>query len=227
MIIDESRIIQYVFTTKENYNSLSDDEKTRGTIFFIEDSGEIYKGTDIYTQSVCVVDTLPENPVDTKIYIHDSKIKQYKDSQWETIELIPRIASDIDSAGDEELASASAVKNYIDKLLLNYQEKTNTVFDTMIEAMAFAADSDRSNCGQMITVLINDSYEPFIITQNRELRRIYSQEISVSDTNSVSMMVSSGLILSNVKISSDEGNAVEQKTDGLYVDKNVYIDVIM
>ena len=233
MAIDTGRVIEYVFLTKKEYSTLTDAQKSRTRIFFIEDTGEIYKGAEPYNNSVVIVNgELPLNPAESKIYIHEGQFKIFKDGKWSIIEILTTTTDVIDEENLNKGVTANAVKNYIDTILANYQSNDESIFKNTQDALEFANDTTKSRCGQIISVMINGVYVPYIITEHRGLKPISSSgstELDVEDTSTIEVdMSKSGILTANVKVSEQLGNTVEAREDGIYVPTaQVPIDIII
>lgn len=229
MSIDTSKVIEYVFLNRKEYDALTLAQKDRRRLFFIEDTGEMYKGTEIYSNSLVIVDELPKNPADSKIYIHEGKLKRFYKGAWINIELKPIAADSITEDTVDDIVTAKAVKDFINNALGNYQSIDNTIFKNMPDALAYTADVFKSKPGQIISILFNGKYSAYLITANRTLQPISStDDLDVQETSSVEMNITkSGILSADVKVSSDDNNSIIIKDDGLYVkEAEIKIEVV-
>lgn len=234
MAIDNSKIIEYIFLSKREYDSLSDAQKSRTRIFFIEDTGEMYKGKDLYNNSIVIIDgdqPLPDNPAESKIYIHGGQFKRFINGEWEIIQISSANTDVIDDDNLNKSVTAKAVKEYVQNLLKNYQSNDESIFKSMQDALDFANDTTKSKCGQIIAVMVNGKYIPYIITEHRELRVLTGSELDldVETSSTVDLTISrTGTIKADVKISEQQGNTATAREDGIYVPAaKVPIEVIM
>lgn len=234
MSIDTSKVIEYVFLSKKEYDTLTDGQKSRTRIFFIEDTGEMYKGKEIYNNSIVVIDSgmsLPDNPAESKIYIHRGQFKRFVNGEWETIEITSTNTDVIDDDNLDKAVTAGAVKTYIENLLSNYQSNDESIFKSMQTALDFANDTTKSKCGQIISVMVNGKYNPYIITEHRELRTLGGSELDldVENSSTVDLSISkTGTLKADVKVSEQAGNTAQAREDGIYVpDAKIPIDIII
>lgn len=229
MSIDKSRVLEYVFLNRNEYDSLTAEQKDRRRIFFIEDTGEMYKGSEIYSNSLVIVDQLPDNPAESKIYIHEGKLKRYINDGWENIELKPVTTDSISDESLDNIVTAKAVKLFIDNALKNYRSIDKIIFKTMAEALKYAENTALSKPGEIISVLFNGKYIAYIITAERGLKTISSDslDLDVESTETIEMNITkAGIISANVNISEDADNAISVRGDGLYVKSEIPIEVI-
>lgn len=109
-----SKMIRWCLTTSEHYNSL--ETKEPNFLYFLDDTREIYRGEIEYTNSVCIVEELPELAAKGKLYIMSTNLegKIWDGSQWKTV--IPAVS---DTLTDDDVAngtvSGEAIKTYVGK----------------------------------------------------------------------------------------------------------------
>lgn len=68
-------LISWISTDSTKYNALT--TKNEDAIYFLSDTGEIFKGTTLYSSSIILVDTLPSTGIPKKIYIVNSTLQCY------------------------------------------------------------------------------------------------------------------------------------------------------
>ena len=107
-------MIKWILTNATRYRSL--EEKDTDALYFLEDTKEIYKGSDLYTGSVVFVDSLPELAATDKIYVVKSthQCSVWTGEKWET--LFPQISASLtDDESSEGLVTGDAIKAYVIK----------------------------------------------------------------------------------------------------------------
>lgn len=218
--LDLSNVVDHRYVTFEYYNSLLEEEKKENVLFFLS-NGDIYKGKELYNQSILPVSELPSFPSPNKIYIHDMRLKYYslEDSEWHNIPL--KSSSEDDFDNPDSYVTVDGVKTFLNEYIQKYKE--SLIFDSLEKALAYAKDEKKSMPGEILSVLFNNEYIPCTITAKRELKAYStgnigsSSDIDVKSTATVTMGIDvNGLITSDVNISKREGNTLVAEGDGLY-----------
>lgn len=109
-------MIKWVVGTSAQYEAVL--EKDANSLYFLEDTQEIYKGDKSFTQSVVLLedDTFPPKGAQGKVYIGGTTLegKVWDGETWKTV--IQPIATTLTDSGTENKAvSGEAVKTYVKK----------------------------------------------------------------------------------------------------------------
>ena len=83
-----------------------------GDMYFLKDTHEIYRGTDLYTESVLFYTTLPTTPAQNRLYINSTTLegKMYDGTSWNTV---IKPVSDTVVEDDGNPVSGKAVAAYV------------------------------------------------------------------------------------------------------------------
>lgn len=214
-------IVEYVFVSRIVYDNMDISEKRSNILFFIEDTGEIFKGTIPMANSVLVVDTLPDNPSPDKIYIYNGILYKYTESVWTPIDIKVYANDSItDDDGAGIIVSQKAIKEYTQKIVLYY--KRLGIFNNMDDAIKYIK-SDQCVAGEHISVLSNSSYIPYIVAPDKTLQPIATGSGGTGSSNTFNSSstiladVNNNMVTHQVKIDPTSGNALTITKDGLYV----------
>jgi hypothetical protein len=126
---DYSKILYY--GTQANYNAIA--EKDSSILYFCTDTKKIYKGTIDFTDSVVFAAEKPQTPIVGKLYILSGTgtAEVYNGSAWSVVSY-PRVTTIDANSDDNHIASALAVKTYVDaatgstNVVKNVANKANT-----------------------------------------------------------------------------------------------------
>lgn len=221
--IDLSNVVDHRYLTFEQYLNLPIEEKKNNILFYLS-NGDVYKGTNLVSQSILAVNSLPENPSPNKIYIYDMKLNYFSldDNEWHTIKLMPANIDDWDNP--ESFVTVETIKTYLNDYIKKY--KASLIFNSLEEALAYVKDEEKSMPGELLTVLFNGDYVPCSISPERKLKAYSSSpigggtfdgEIDVKSTATITMGIDiNGLITSDINVSTREGNAIIAEKDGIY-----------
>lgn len=105
-------MIKWVTTTSTAYAAL--EVKENNALYFLQDSGEIYKGTKSFTEAVVLVSEFPAKGALGKVYLHSTTLegKIWAGSTWKTI-IEPVVKTLTDEAVVNGPVSGEAVKTYV------------------------------------------------------------------------------------------------------------------
>lgn len=113
-------MIQLTVTTSSAFESLKKDEET---LYFLEDTREIYKGNILYSNSIIFVTDLPKLALKNKIYINSITLEC---SFWDGMKwkkLFPKVSTVLqDGVKSDGLVTGNAVKNYITQRLQTFEK---------------------------------------------------------------------------------------------------------
>lgn len=109
-----NKLLKWVTGSSLAFNALK--RKDQNTLYFIQDTGEIYKGEKSFTESVILVDGFPNTGALGKIYVKKSNLegKIWTGKIWQTI-IQPVVELIEDDKIAEGVATAEAVKAYVIK----------------------------------------------------------------------------------------------------------------
>lgn len=132
-----SNILKY--GVQADYDALA--SKDANVLYFCTDTKKIYKGTVDFTDSVVYASSKPEKPIVGKLYILSGTgtAEVYNGTSW-TVVSYPMITAISDTATDVDdvhVASAKAVKDYVDTTVA---EATSS--DNLVKGVANKADTE-------------------------------------------------------------------------------------
>lgn len=252
-------MIKWVVTTAAAYEKLG--SKENNALYFLSDTGEIYKGSKSFTEAVVLVSEFPAKGALGKIYVHNTTLegKIWAGSEWKTI-IEPVVKTLTDETTVNGPVSGEAVKAYVTKKFTtevqgqfvegitydkvkkqlkytkNKQEQTVAI-DGFVTGASYAGETGiltfTVQGGEAISINLpkedfvsggsydNRTHEIVLtLTQGGEVRIPATDLVDVytaSSTETVEMTVHDNNITANVKVSSEGGNQIVKKSDGLYV----------
>ena len=131
-------LVKFVSTTLEKYQALT--IKDAGTLYSLN-NGQLYKG-DTLVNNVQIVSTFPEAGINHALYINPSngEIRYYEDTYGYINVTRPFVVEINESSTHNQIASAAAIKSYVDTRVNNLeawhdsfvecsQEDINGLFD--------------------------------------------------------------------------------------------------
>ena len=199
--------------TLEQYNALSTEDKDAGTLYFITDTPLIYKGDVLFNRNYVAVTTLPATGVVGVLYalVDGDDIELYI---WNTDEF----------KTFKEVVMSKAVND------VTWDSTTQTI------TFKFNDDTPDFPIDLVLEQVIKDfDYDSatqelvFTHVDGTETRVPVSEFIPVfttDATNSTTVTIANNKITVDVKISTESGNAIEVKADGLYVDGSKYVEKV-
>lgn len=167
-------IVKWISCSKAYYESLP--AKDENSLYFLEDTGELYKGKTSYGTGVEFVDEFPstESATINKMYILNSTLEMriYDGIDWRQI--IKKTESVItDKMYSENPASVNAVRDYvIAKISEIPTGESNASFQTYAEALKYAQTTGTP--GQILTVNNSGIWELYSIRTDKGLEKIVS-----------------------------------------------------
>lgn len=120
-------LVKFVSTTLDRYQSLT--KKDAGTLYSLS-NGQLYKG-DTLVNNVQIVSTFPEAGINHALYINPSngEIRYYEDNYGYINVTRPFIVEINENSTHNQIASAAAVKNYVDVKQSDYDTKIAVLED--------------------------------------------------------------------------------------------------
>lgn len=110
--------IKFRTGTLEAYQSISPDSNT---LYFIEDTLQLYKGSELYAKSYRIVDSIPTTGIEGVLYIDrvNKEIKAFENGAWVNgLDLKPVIADKVTATGTDAV-SGKAVAAYVQTAIDN------------------------------------------------------------------------------------------------------------
>lgn len=107
-----NNMVKYVKTTSASFKAL--ETKDIYTLYFLEDTGEIYKGSKSFTESCILVDSFPSTGAQGKIYILNTTLegRVWNGTEWKTV-IEPLVKTITDGQTQAGPVTADAVKEYV------------------------------------------------------------------------------------------------------------------
>ena len=108
-------VFDWYYVPKAEYLAAKEGEKIKdGILYFIKDTHEIYKGTELFNEPVkFYTDTKPETPAVGVIYINSTNLEGsvYNGSEWKVV--IAAIQTTVDSGNNTAPVTGKAVVDYV------------------------------------------------------------------------------------------------------------------
>lgn len=191
-------------------------ERSRNHIYFVYDKMALYLGRDVYSDTFCIVEDIPENPIDGMLYItFDGFVKTRINDQ------IIIIAQIEDREQLNYLKDAGNI--YFMKAEYRYLDLHTRTIELPYQNGSFHLSVNLAKeimIDENTIIRFDPAQQRFIIEGN-----IYHDEDTLpeiykyhgSETKSVKTSVDNTRINSEVKISSRDDNLIEVYNNGLYV----------
>lgn len=93
-------------------------QRDASTLYFVQDTQELFKGMSSYSESVRVVSDLPSTPATNVLYLHEGCLKAYTGDEWAIITL-PSTNFVNEESTENQVPTAKAVKDAIDTAIKN------------------------------------------------------------------------------------------------------------
>lgn len=188
--LDFSNICRFRALTSKSFNNL--EVLYKNCLYFIVDTGEIYKGGISFSSAIIKCDKFPTNPTNGKIY-YNTVTKQicYYDSsedKWVSL-LTPMVDTLFDETVDYTTVTVTgaAIKEYLDyKIDEMYKSlgkepgyNTTPIFATYDAALKYSQTNPAAKPGQCITApseLDPDELVMYVIQNDKSLKEYPSME---------------------------------------------------
>lgn len=123
------------YGVQADYNALA---TNANVLYFCTDTKKIYKGAIDFTDSVVYASSKPEAPIVGKLYVFSSTgtTEVYNGTSW-TVVSYPLVTAIADTSDDVHVASAKAVKTYVDETVA---EATSS--KDLVKGVANKADTE-------------------------------------------------------------------------------------
>lgn len=139
-------MIKWIVTTSAIYHALEAERKDSNALYFLEDTKEIYKGAESFTQATeLVTGNFPAKGAKGRIYIDSSNLegKIWNGTQWQTV--IEPVATELNDEREETKAvSGDAVKAYVrEKLTAEMAKKVDDIsYDKIKKQLTYTKGSE-------------------------------------------------------------------------------------
>lgn len=138
-------MITWHYITSDVYHAASDAQKTNDKLFFLSDTGEIYRGKQLFTESVILHSTEPTVKAIGKLYINSTTLEGriWNGTSWSTV--IRPVQAALTASDATNPVSGKAVADYVSKRIedvtgsgnlvasVAYAEATNTLSVSMAD----------------------------------------------------------------------------------------------
>lgn len=107
-------MLTWHYITSEVYNAAGPEQKTSDKLFYLSDTRQIYRGTDLFTEACRLYDTTePATPAVGVLYIEQNTLegKIYNGAAWQTV--IQPIQTTVDAGNTNKPVSGKAVADYV------------------------------------------------------------------------------------------------------------------
>ncbi len=255
-------MITWHYVDRAAYDAaLKTETVTNDKLFFISDTGEIYRGKQLFNEAVTVYDPAkaPEKGAVGRLYINKDTLegKIWNGTGWTIV--IKAVAATLTATDTTTAVSGKAVADFVNGKVaglgavkdVTYTKETNSLSvvkgaDTQTIALTGTAVDlvynkktgllqAKNSAGEAIGTGINLDLERFVqaASYDAEKKKIILTfndattplEVDVaalvdtytaSDTQTISMTVSGNKFAANAKLSTEKGNTLVAKPDGLY-----------
>ena len=138
-------MITWHYITSDVYHAASDAQKTNDKLFFLSDTGEIYRGKQLFTESVILHSTEPTVKAIGKLYVNSTTLEGriWNGTSWSTV--IRPVQAALTASDATNPVSGKAVADYVSKRIedvtgsgnlvasVAYTEDTNTLSVSMAD----------------------------------------------------------------------------------------------
>lgn len=177
-----AEFVRFKIGTSAQYDASA---KAQDTLYFVTDTKQIYKGTEDYTSSIFVVDSLPSDPIKTKVYIVGKRAYTFKELdgayQWFMLYDLESIEDDIKSIKSTIESYDSTITNAI-----NAASSAETAANDATDAAnrAETAVSEVTQELQNITQSVQDAVDTAdLVASKTEHLSFRSEEDAISYLN--------------------------------------------
>lgn len=122
-------MLSWHYITSEAYLAANTADKTSDKLFFLSDTGEIYRGTQAFTESVVIYTEEPTVKAVGKIYINSTTLegKVWNGTAWTTV--IQPVQATITTTDTAKPVSGKAVADYVTTAIAGVTGSTDLVKD--------------------------------------------------------------------------------------------------
>ena len=105
-------MLSWHYVTRAAYDAASAADKTADKLFFLSDTKEIYRGTELFTESVILYTSVPTTPAVGKLYINSTTLegRVWNGTSWTTV--INPVADSVTADGTTAV-SGKAVAEFV------------------------------------------------------------------------------------------------------------------
>lgn len=130
-------MITWHYITRATFDAASVSEKTSDKLFFLSDTGEIYRGTQSFTESVIMYTEEPTVKAVGKLYINTNTLegKIWNGTSWTTV--IQAVQASMDATNTNLPVSGKAVADYV-----KTQIEDVTGSGDLVAGVAYTAESN-------------------------------------------------------------------------------------
>ena len=121
-------MLTWHYVTSTEYNAAAAEVKTADKLYFLSDTKQIYRGTELFTEACTLVDALPATPAVGRLYVLSSTLegKIYNGSAWQTV--IQPVQAAVDTADTSKPVSGKAVADYVSGAIADVTAGANNAF---------------------------------------------------------------------------------------------------
>lgn len=139
-------MIKWILTDSTKFATIL--EKDTNSLYFLQDTQEIYKGAVSFTQPTVIVSEFPPKGALGKLYVKESTLegKVWNGSTWKTI--VQSVAQSMTGNGSETApVSGNAVKNYVEGKITEGLNGavTDITYDGVAKAIKFTKGAEQSS----------------------------------------------------------------------------------
>lgn len=194
-------------------------DRSRDVFYFVYDKMELYSGTSLYSDAFCIVEDIPESPVEGMLYITTGGLmKMYID--YEEVILGSCQTEDeirlLIQAGTTYFMKAEY--RYLDlqskSLILPYQNGTYQLSVNLMKCLEIDKDT---------VIRYDETTGHFEIDGNRNDTELHTNHgYEAIETDGIKTVIEGNRIYSNVKLVENKTNIIRMLAGGLYANMSQY-----
>lgn len=131
-------MLTWHYVTRAQYDTAQTSEKTSDKLFFLSDTHEIYRGTELFTEACTLYSDLPTTPAVGRLYIDQTTLegKIYNGSAWTTV--IQPVQATLTTDDTSKPVSGKAVATYVADEIAKV-----TGSGELVKSLSYAADTNK------------------------------------------------------------------------------------
>lgn len=130
-------MLTWHYVTRAQYDAADASTKTSDKLYFLSDTHEIYRGTELFTESVTLYTDEPATKAVGRLYVNASTLegKIWSGSAWTTV--IQPVQATLTASDTSKPVSGKAVSDYVTEKIAEV-----TGSNTLVSGVAYVADTN-------------------------------------------------------------------------------------
>ena len=131
-------MLTWHYVTRAQYTAADSATKTADKLYFLSDTHEIYRGTELFTEACTLYSVLPATPAVGRLYIDQNTLegKIYNGSAWTTV--IQPVQATLTASDTSKPVSGKAVATYVADEIAKV-----TGSGELVKSLSYAADTNK------------------------------------------------------------------------------------